>query len=118
MEYKQVIVLRADLDMSRGKLAAQACHACLGVSERARKRDPEKWEEWLEEGGRKIVLKVSSERELFEIKEDGKALGIDTYLVKDRGLTEIPSGTVTALGLGPGEESRMDRVTGDLSLLK
>jgi PTH2 family peptidyl-tRNA hydrolase len=112
------MVLRTDLEMSTGKLAAQACHASLGASEEMRKRSPGIWRSWQDEGGRKIVVAVPSKNALMEIARAAGKLRIGKYLVKDRGLTEIPPGTVTALGLGPEEARKLDKVTGTLPLLK
>ena len=63
-EYKQVIVFRTDLKMSKGKLAAQAAHAAVSAAEEARKRHRTWWEAWLYEGQRKIAVKVKDEKEL------------------------------------------------------
>ncbi len=113
--YKQVIVLRGDLKLSRGKLAVQAAHAAVIGYELSDKKTIEKWKL---EGQKKIALKVNSERELFELKERAKKLGLVAEVVRDAGLTEIPSGTVTALVIGPDEEKKIDKVTGNLPLFK
>ena len=61
--YKQVIVLRTDLNMSKGKMAAQAGHAAVSAAEEARRLHPTWWKAWLSEGQCKIAVKVRSERE-------------------------------------------------------
>jgi len=114
--YKQVIVLRADLNMSCGKAAAQACHASLTASEEAKRRRPSWWRAWMKEGQRKIVLKVNSEDELLEKEKEAKEAGIPSALISDMGLTELPPGTITALGIGPAPEWMIDKVTGSLPL--
>jgi len=63
------------------------------------------------------VLKVSAERQLFELKTIAERAGIPASIIQDAGMTEIPPGTVTALGLGPARSEDLDRITGDLSLL-
>ena len=83
---KQVIVMRADLNMSRGKIAAQACHGCLGAYKKADNRVLKKWES---EGEKKVVLKVDDLAELFTIYELVKATNIPIYLVHDAGHTAI-----------------------------
>lgn len=113
-EYKQAIVVRADLGLSRGKLAAQVAHAAISAADWADKRDRERWKS---EGQKKIVLKVPDERDLYEVREDAKRRGLPTALIKDAGHTELPPDTVTALGIGPAPEDEVDRVTGDLKLL-
>jgi len=116
LRYKQVIVLRSDLNMSCGKAAAQACHASLMASEEARKTRPSWWRTWMKEGQRKIVLKVNSEDELLEKEREAKEASIPSALISDMGLTELPPGTVTALGIGPAPERVIDKITGSLPL--
>jgi len=116
-KYKQVIVVRADLKMSIGKTAAQVGHAAVSAAEKARKNRARWWREWMEEGQRKIVVKVGSEEELLEIKREAEDLGLPTALVTDMGLTELEPGTMTTLGIGPAPSEIIDRVTGKLPLL-
>jgi PTH2 family peptidyl-tRNA hydrolase len=116
-EYKQVIVFRSDLNLSKGKLAAQAGHAAVSAAEEARKRHRTWWDAWLFEGQRKIAVKVKDEKELLEFETQAKDLGLPSALIVDRGLTEIPEGTVTCLGIGPAPADLMDRLTGELPLL-
>lgn len=111
---KQAIVLRQDLDLSRGKMVAQGAHASLKAY---RNTDEDKLKEWEKEGEKKVVLTAGSDDDLIDLKNKAGNLGISTALIKDRGLTEIPPGTLTALGLGPDSEEKIDRVTGHLSLL-
>lgn len=116
-EYKQVIVFRSDLKLGRGKIAAQAGHAAVSAAEEARKRHKNWWDAWLFEGQRKIAVKVKDEDELLELEEQAKELGLPNALIIDRGLTQIPPDTVTCLGIGPAPAEKVDRLTGDLSLL-
>jgi peptidyl-tRNA hydrolase, PTH2 family len=115
--YKQVIVFRSDLKLSKGKLAAQAGHAAVSAAEEARKRHRDWWESWMFEGQRKIAVKVKDETELSELEEQADDLGLPFALIVDRGLTEIPEGTITCLGIGPAPAEKIDRLTGKLSLL-
>lgn len=116
-KYKQVIVLRNDLEMSRGKIAAQAGHAAVSAAEEARKRRPEWWRDWLEEGQCKIAVRVDSEKELLKLERKAKELQLPSALITDRGLTELPPDTKTCLGIGPAPSDKIDRVTGNLRLL-
>lgn len=114
---KQVVVVRADLRMSVGKTAAQASHAAVSAAEQTRKERSKWWGEWMNEGQRKIIVKVDSEEALSELKSKAKALALPYALVKDMGLTELEPGTTTALGIGPAPSELMDRITRKLPLL-
>ncbi len=113
-EVKQCIVVRADLKLSKGKTAVQVAHASILSYEKAERKIKEKWKK---EGQKKVVLQVESEKELLELKKRCEDLGIPCALVVDAGLTEIPPGTVTALGIGPDLSEKIDKVTGNLRLL-
>ncbi len=109
--------MRSDLKISKGKTATQAGHAAVSASEQARKHHPKWWAAWLNEGQRKIVVKVNNEEELFKLKDEADEEDLPYALIEDRGLTEIPPGTVTCLGIGPAPADRVDRITGKLKLL-
>lgn len=111
--YKQVLVIRTDLDLSKGKTAAQAAHAAVDA---ALKSDKKVLEAWLDEGQKKVVLKAGL-KELSDIGKKCRKLKIHFSLIKDAGLTELKPGTVTCLGIGPDKESKIDKVTGKLKLL-
>jgi PTH2 family peptidyl-tRNA hydrolase len=114
--YKQAMVLRADLKMSCGKAAVQACHGAVSACEEAKKQRPSWFRSWMEEGQRKIVLRAESEAELLELEKKAVKLRIPMFLVSDMGLTELPPGTTTALGVGPAPSNLVDKVTGNLPL--
>ncbi len=118
---KQAIVLRVDLNMSRGKMCAQASHASLESALKVMKVDKifksDKLKNWREEGAKKVVLKVESESALMKIRDRATRAGLSNSLIKDAGFTEIPAGTITAIGIGPDEEKKIDSITGDLSAL-
>lgn len=116
-EYKQVIVFRSDLKLSKGKIAAQAGHAAVSAAQQAHKRHRDWWEEWIFEGQRKVAVKVKDEKELLELEEHANDLGLPNALIVDKGLTQIPPGTVTCLGIGPAPVEKVDKLTGKLPLL-
>ena len=115
--YKQVIVVRTDIKMSKGKMAAQAGHAAVSAAEYARKNRPEWWSPWIREGQCKIAVKVKSEQELLELERKARNSGLPAALIVDRGLTELPPETITCLGIGPAPSDKVDIITGKLSLL-
>lgn len=112
--YKQVIVIRKDLKMSKGKLATQAAHASVNVYKKAKKSIVD---EWLSNGGKKVILKVDTEKELINIYEKAKVSKLPCVLIKDAGLTHLSPGTVTAVGIGPDDEKKINKITGKLKLL-
>jgi len=112
--YKQVIVIRKDLGMSVGKIAAQACHASLGAFKKASRSKIKRWEE---DGEKKVIVCVESKEEILKLYEKTKKEKISCFLVEDAGLTELKPGTITALGIGPDEEEKIDKITGNLRLL-
>ena len=116
-EFKQVIAVRTDLKMGKGKLAVQVAHAAVSAAEVARSTKPEWFKRWMSSGQKKIVVKVKSLNELFELKQQAEELGIPTFLISDAGYTQLEPGTITCLGLGPAPSSVIDKVTGHLPLL-
>jgi PTH2 family peptidyl-tRNA hydrolase len=117
MNYKQVIMVRTDLKMGRGKACAQVAHASLGSAEVANKVAPKWLKAWKMEGQKKVVLKVTGEEEILAFYDRAKKAGLPCYLVKDAGLTELPPGTMTTLGIGPAPNEQVDKITGELRLL-
>jgi len=112
--YKQIIIVRKDLKWGKGKLVAHALHAAIGSMKNVDRQIIEKWEK---EGAKKVVLKIKDLKELRSIYKKVKDSKIDCFLVKDAGLTQLKVGTVTALGIGPVEEKKIDKITGKLKLL-
>lgn len=114
MELKQVIVVRNDLKMPKGKLAAQVAH---GSVEAVLNSGSKIVQEWKNQGMKKSVLKVESLEELNQILIAAKNEGLKVGLINDAGRTCLPPGTTTVLGIGPDSEERIDRVTAHLKLL-
>lgn len=114
---KQTIVVRTDIKMGKGKIAAQAAHASLAAVEKATERKPGWVRGWKDGGQAKVVLKAGSEEELRDLFAKAKSAGIPAALIEDRGLTQVEPGTVTCLGVGPAPDMDVDRITGKLKLL-
>ena len=114
---KQVIVVRKDLGMGTGKIAAQVGHACVLGAEHVRKSNREWFDEWELYGQEKVVLKVASLSELNNVKKQAISLGLPWSEVTDAGHTQIEPGTVTCISLGPAPEETIDKITKDLKLL-
>ncbi len=112
--YKQIVLVRQDLKLSPGKLAAQCGH---GFVESFIKADDKIRKKWLNEGGKKVVLKVPGERELRMFFSEAQLQKIPSALITDAGHTELPPRTVTVLGLGPESEEKLDKLTGSLKML-
>jgi peptidyl-tRNA hydrolase, PTH2 family len=117
VEFKQVIVVRKDLRMGIGKIASQVGHAAVLGVEQSRKLNKLWLRNWLNEGQPKIVLRVKSLKELLQIQRNAEKLMIPLVIIQDRGLTQIPTGTVTCIGIGPAPSDIIDKVTSELKLL-
>jgi PTH2 family peptidyl-tRNA hydrolase len=113
---KQVIIVRSDLEMGKGKAAAQVGHAVLGSYVQCLKAHRDVAEEWMETGQKKIVLKVDTESDLIKFYEAFKFKKIPCSLINDAGLTQLPPGTSTALGVGPWKSDEIDILTRGLKL--
>jgi PTH2 family peptidyl-tRNA hydrolase len=125
---KQVIVIRRDLRMRRGKEIAQGAHAATAwladlVLQTMRPNDVDHLalspaeQAWLESSFRKVTVKVNSEEELIAVYQKALDAGLVVHLITDRGLTEfggVP--TRTCLAVGPDYDDLIDPVTGDLEL--
>ncbi|WP_422930016.1 aminoacyl-tRNA hydrolase [Singulisphaera sp. PoT] len=122
MEPKQVIVMRRDLNMRRGKEIAQGAHAAM-IWLALRIRRPgyvftEAERRWLEGGFTKICVKAESEAELLQLVEKARAAGVEAQLCVDAGRTEfhgVP--TPTCCAIGPDFPDKIDAITGHLKLL-
>jgi peptidyl-tRNA hydrolase, PTH2 family len=116
-EYKQVIVVRTDLKMGKGKLAVQVAHAAVSSAETTRVNKFQWFDSWFGENQAKICVKVDNEKELRILKGRLDEMGIPNSLIQDAGLTQLEPGTTTCLGIGPLPTQMADRYTGDLKLL-
>ena len=113
--YRLTLVVRADLGMGRGKIAAQAAHAAVAAVLAA--LGTADFRAWLGDGQPKVVLKALSEDDLFAIAERAIDAGLPVQVIHDAGRTQVAEGTPTCCAIGPAEDNRIDGVTGALSLL-
>lgn len=113
---KQVIVVRQDLKLSRGKMSAQAAHASLEAALIALHKHPDKLEAWHSQGSKKVVLKIADERSLKELynKIPNK---IPKALIIDAGHTHLAPFTTTCFAAGPWEDEELNKYTGHLKLI-
>lgn len=139
---KQVIVVRKDLNMRKGKMIAQSCHASMKIFfDRMTKHYtlPNSWgpeekdytgihyelenvtpemEEWIDGIFTKIVVSIDSLDELLEVKEKAEDAGLPVALIEDNGLTEFKGvKTTTCIAIGPADSELIDLITGGLKLL-
>ena len=124
---QQVLVVRADLKMRKGKCAAQCSHASMGIFFKLMERvegtndfhltmTPE-MVAWKEGIFTKICVYVNSEEELLKVYKQAEEDGLPCILITDRGLTEfhgVPTNTCVAIG--PARKSKLDPITGHLPL--
>uniref|UniRef100_A0A182VQB6 peptidyl-tRNA hydrolase n=1 Tax=Anopheles minimus TaxID=112268 RepID=A0A182VQB6_9DIPT len=116
-EYKMVLVVRNDLKMGKGKIAAQCGHAAVGAFENGIRNTPAAIRKWQNMGQAKIALKVESELAMMEIYRSAKANKLNCCLIRDAGRTQIEPNTKTVLAIGPAPNVAVDSVTGHLKLL-
>jgi PTH2 family peptidyl-tRNA hydrolase len=117
LDYKMVIVTRSDLKLSTGKLAVQVAHASVMCAVECRRKHTRWYTKWYNEGQKKVVVTVPDLVEIKKLQKKAEQYGLTVCMVSDAGLTEIPSGTITCIGIGPGPNDEIDRITGQLPLL-
>jgi PTH2 family peptidyl-tRNA hydrolase len=117
-ETTMVLVTRNDLNLSSGKLAAQCSHATAECILKAKRQSPQILDKYLKTGARKIVCTTTNVDALKRIYGEAKDAGLICYMVRDAGHTEIPAGTVTVVGIGPGVRASIDKITSSLPLVK
>ncbi|KAG9243901.1 peptidyl-tRNA hydrolase PTH2-domain-containing protein [Calycina marina] len=111
---KMVLVVRTDLGMTKGKIAAQCGHATLGCY---KKSEPNMLKRWETYGQAKIALQIKGEEGLLTLQATARSLGLVSKVIQDAGRTQIAPNSRTVLGIGPAPYSVIDAVTGHLKLL-
>jgi peptidyl-tRNA hydrolase, PTH2 family len=112
---KLVVVVRTDLGMGRGKIAAQVAHAAVAAT--LASLGTTDFTAWLAEGQPKVVLKVGTAGQLEDVVRQARAGGLPVEVISDAGRTQVTPGTLTCCALGPAETQRIDAVTAGLALL-
>jgi PTH2 family peptidyl-tRNA hydrolase len=115
VQTKLALVVRADLAMGRGKIAAQVAHAAVAAALAA--IGTTGFRAWLRDGQPKVVLRAASEEHLAAIAAQASEAGLPVQVIRDAGRTQVAEGTPTCCAIGPAEDTRIDAVTGELSLL-
>ena len=113
-DYKQVVIIRTDLKMDKGKMVAQGGHAFVNSALLA---SPAIFKAWDNGGCKKVALKTDSLGELLKLFKAAQEDGLPCFLVRDAGCTQVEPGTVTCLGIGPASEKDIDALTRQLKLL-
>lgn len=131
-ETKMVLVVRKDLKMGAGKVAAQCAHAAVASVERLTEMSSQStsvspatdltgmWTQWFtawrHTGYAKVVLQCPDEEEMMAVATRAKGCQLPYYIIRDAGRTQIAAGSKTVIAVGPGPKSLVDTVTGNLKL--
>jgi|SRR6185369_9267339 len=129
MEIKQVICVRKDLNMRKGKMMAQAAHAAMSFMSKRLRKDADQLLvnlateftdvqlDWIDGSFKKVVLQVQNEQEMFDILAQANSAGLECHLIEDNGLTEFHGiYTPTCIAIGPDYNDKIDPITGHLKL--
>ncbi|KAM7538158.1 hypothetical protein Aperf_G00000078316 [Anoplocephala perfoliata] len=115
-DLKLVLVVRNDLGMTKGKVAAQCSHATLGCYQIAMEQCSDVVNMWESAGQMKIVLRAPDYDALKGLQSKANKAGLPYCLVHDAGHTQVAAGSATVLGIGPGDSNTIDTITGHLKL--
>lgn len=112
-----ILVVRNDLKMGKGKIAAQCGHAAVGAFQSAQRKMPQMLRRWENSGCAKIAVKCESEPELMALRKQALTNGLNVCLIRDAGRTQIEPNSKTVLAIGPANNEALDKITGHLKLL-
>ncbi|GAV90460.1 PTH2 domain-containing protein [Cephalotus follicularis] len=114
-DFKLVLIVRNDLKMGKGKIAAQCSHATVGLYKKLLHRAPKALNRWEMCAQPKVVVKIDNEEDMLVLQERAKSLKLPTHITIDAGRTQIAPNSRTVMAiLGPVEV--VDDVTGGLKL--
>lgn len=108
-------MVNEELQLPRGKLAAQVAHASVASFLTAGSADHQ---EWLNEGMPKVVLACASLAQMLELQSRARSAQLPVALIEDASRTVVPAGTATCLGIGPSSSQAIDSITGALPLVR
>jgi len=119
---KQVIVMRKDLNLSKGQMVAQGAHASVAFLTNLVKAYPNDIipfykceEQWINGTFYKVCLAVKDEKELLDIGAEAVNRGLKVHYIQENDLFDEP--TFTCLAMGPNYSSIIDPITKHLKLL-
>lgn len=115
MAHKLALLVRTDLAMGRGKIAAQAAHAAVAAA--LATLGSADCDAWLAQGQPMVVLRLGGEDALGQAEAAARSAGLPVEVIRDAGRTQVPAGTPTCCAIGPAEAAGLDAVTGRLVLL-
>mmetsp|Transcript_46821 Transcript_46821/g.102314 ORF Transcript_46821/g.102314 Transcript_46821/m.102314 type:complete len:186 (+) Transcript_46821:152-709(+) len=117
-EMKMALLVRTDLGMQKGKIAAQCGHAVLGAYRAAVQQKSHFLRPWEATGAKKIALKMASEEELLEMARRARERSVPHHMVRDAGHTQVAPHTRTVCAIGPAPSTELDALgCKDLKLL-
>jgi PTH2 family peptidyl-tRNA hydrolase len=115
---KMILVVRTDLGMGAGKIAAQCVHAALGAVRQLQAAGKQaEVDRWAATGEAAITLQVSSLTEMIQLDQRARQAGLTSHIVADAGRTQVAAGSQTVLAVGPAAVSVINDVTRHLKLL-
>ena len=114
---KLILIINNGLKMGKGKIAAQAGHASVQATLKAGEKNPLALQAWLSSGQKKVCLKGDDADQLLALEKQAKEAGLLTSKIHDAGHTQIPSGSLTVLAIGPCQDDSVEKITGNLKLL-
>ncbi len=114
---KLILIINNGLKMGKGKIAAQAGHASVQATLKAGEKNPLALQAWLSSGQKKVCLKGADADQLLALEKQAKEAGLLTSKIHDAGHTQIPSGSLTVLAIGPCQDDSVEKITGTLKLL-
>jgi PTH2 family peptidyl-tRNA hydrolase len=121
-DLKMVFLVREDLKLGAGKIAAQVAHAAVGlyseITLEGKSYYQQALEHWDEFGAKKIVLKAKDLDEMREVHKECKKRKIPSIMISDAGHTQVDPGTKTVLGIGPEASEKLDKITGKFKLMR